>query len=63
MSIEFPLVIDGRWREGAGGASEDVLNPATGASIGRVAYASHADLDEALDAASRGLREWQAVPP
>jgi len=62
MSIEFPLIIDGRWREGAGGASEDVLNPATGASIGRVAYASHADLDEALDVASRGLREWQAVP-
>lgn len=36
----------------------------TGASIGRVAYASRADLDEALDAAFRGLREeWQAVVP
>ncbi len=63
MSIEFPLVIDGKWREGTGGASADVLNPATGASIGRVAYASQADLDEALDAATRGLREWRAAPP
>ena len=63
MTIEFPLVIDGRWREGSQRATEDVLNPATGDSIGKVAYASAADLDEALDAASRGLREWQAVPP
>ncbi|MCM8735610.1 NAD-dependent succinate-semialdehyde dehydrogenase [Azospirillum sp. A1-3] len=63
MTIEFPLVIDGVWREGAKGAGEDVLNPATGDSIGRVAHASTADLDEALDAASRGLREWQAVSP
>lgn len=63
MTIEFPLVIDGKWREGSAKAGEDVLNPATGDSIGEVAYASTADLDEALDAACRGLREWQAVAP
>lgn len=63
MTIEFPLVIDGVWREGSKGAGEDVLNPATGHGIGRVAHASTADLDEALDAAGRGLREWQAVSP
>lgn len=63
MTTEFPLVIDGVWREGSKGASEEVLNPATGHSIGRVAHASTADLDEALDAAERGLREWQAVSP
>lgn len=63
MTIEFPLVIDGVWREGSKGISEEVLNPATGDSIGKVAHASVADLDEALDAASRGLREWQAVSP
>ena len=63
MNSHFPLVIDGRWRDGSDGASEDVLNPATGESIGRVAHASRADLDEALEAASRGLREWRAVSP
>ncbi len=63
MTIEFPLVIDGKWREGSAKAGEDVLNPATGDSIGEVAHASTADLDEALDAAARGLREWRAVPP
>lgn len=60
---EFPLLIDGRWREGSLRTGADVLNPATGESIGRVAYASTADLDEALAVASRGLREWGAVPP
>ncbi len=63
MTIEFPLVINGKWREGSTNASEDVLNPATGESIGKVAHASTADLDEALDIATRGLREWQAVSP
>lgn len=62
MTIEFPLVIDGQWREGSTGASQDVLNPATGESIGRVAHASTADLDQALAAAARGLREWRSVP-
>lgn len=63
MTIEFPLLIDGKWREGSSAASGDVLNPATGESIGRVAHASTGDLDEALAAAARGLREWSAVSP
>lgn len=63
MSADFSLLINGRWRGGANDAFEDVLNPATGESIGRVAHASKQDLDEALDAATRGLREWSAVPP
>ncbi len=63
MNSNFPLVIDGCWRDGSDGASEDVLNPATGESLGPVAHASRADLDEALEAASRGWREWRAVSP
>jgi succinate-semialdehyde dehydrogenase/glutarate-semialdehyde dehydrogenase len=63
MPIEFPLLINGAWREGSARTSEDVLNPATGQSIGRIAYASIADLDEALDSAVRGFHEWRAVPP
>ncbi|MGY3364214.1 acyl-CoA reductase-like NAD-dependent aldehyde dehydrogenase [Bradyrhizobium sp. GM2.4] len=63
MTIEFPLVINGRWREGATKQDQDVLNPATGESIGKVAHANSTDLDEALDAAARGLIEWQGVSP
>lgn len=63
MAIEFPLVIDGKWREGSTRSSLDVLDPATGESIGKVASATREDLDEALDAAGRGLAEWRAVSP
>lgn len=63
MISTFQLLIDGAWRDGSDGAAEDVLDPATGESIGQVAHASIDDLDEALDAASRGLREWSSVPP
>lgn len=63
MTAEFPLLIDGRYRDGSGGISEEVLNPATGARIGAVAHASVADLDEALEVAVRGLSAWQAVAP
>lgn len=63
MTSEFLLLIDGRHRDGSGGESEAVLNPATGETIGRVAYATAADLDDALALAVRGQREWQAVPP
>lgn len=63
MSSDFLLLINGADREGFGRRSEPVLNPATGESIGRVAYASDADLEDAVEAASRGLREWSAVTP
>ncbi|KMO28567.1 NAD-dependent succinate-semialdehyde dehydrogenase [Methylobacterium aquaticum] len=62
MTLKFPLLIDGERRAGSSGASDEVLNPATGTSIGRVAHASTTDLDDALAAASRGLREWSSVP-
>lgn len=63
MTYEFKLLIDGIGRDGSEGAGEDVLNPATGERIGRVAHASQKDLDDALDASLRGLSEWEAVAP
>src|SRR5512138_1421704 len=56
------LLIDNQWRDAAGGKTLDVLNPATGERIGRVAHASIADLDLALDAARRGFEAWRWVP-
>lgn len=55
------LFIDGRWRDGAEARTLDVLNPATGESIGVVAHAEPADLDEALAAAARGFATWRAM--
>jgi succinate-semialdehyde dehydrogenase/glutarate-semialdehyde dehydrogenase len=55
------LLIDNQWRDAAGGKTLDVLNPATGERIGRVAHASTADLDLALAAARRGFDAWRWV--
>src|SRR6185369_9956794 len=56
------LLIDNQWRDAADGKTLDVLNPATGERIGRVAHASRADLDLALAAAHRGFETWRWVP-
>ena len=63
MATEFPLLINGNWRDGAKGVTADVLNPSTGDSIGQVAHVAQADLDEALSVAQLGQREWSSVPP
>lgn len=63
MTSLFQLLIDGTSREGSEGVTVPVVNPATGEVFGDVAYASASDLDEALSAAQRGLKSWQAVPP
>ena len=57
------LFIDGRWRDAADRRTLDVINPATGDTIGTAAHASVADLDEALAAADRGFRVWRATSP
>lgn len=54
------LFIDGRWRDGSK-PRLPVLNPATGETIGTLAHAGQADLDEALAAAQRGFEVWRKV--
>src|SRR3954470_8995895 len=56
---DTPPLIDNQWRDATGGKTLDVLNPATGERIGRVAHASTADLDHALAAARRGFDTWR----
>ena len=56
------LLIDGTWRDGHEGQTLAVLNPATGAEIGRVAVAQKADLDAALAAAAKGFETWRRTP-
>lgn len=56
---DVPLFIDGTWRAATGERWIDVIDPATGLALGRVAHAARADLDEALAAAERGFRLWR----
>lgn len=56
------LLIAGEWTDAIDGRTIDVLNPATGEAIGKVAHAGVADLDRALAAAQQGFEKWRQVP-
>jgi succinate-semialdehyde dehydrogenase/glutarate-semialdehyde dehydrogenase len=56
------LLINGEWCDAASGKTLDVVNPATGKPIGKVAHAGKADLDRALEAAQKGFEAWRKVP-
>ncbi|MFV0282690.1 MAG: NAD-dependent succinate-semialdehyde dehydrogenase [Castellaniella sp.] len=61
-TVAYPdtrLLIDNRWVDAADGRTIDVLNPADGRVIGRVAHAGIPDLDRALAAAQRGFETWR----
>ena len=63
--VHYPdtqLLIAGQWQDAADGRTLPVLNPATGAEIGRVAHAGIADLDRALAAAQSGFETWRDTP-
>ena len=53
------LLIAGEALSGEGRNEQDLLDPATGETIGKVPHATAADLDRALEAASRGFRTWR----
>ena len=56
------LLIDNQWVDAASGKTLDVLNPATGLVIGKVAHAGKDDLDRALAAAQKGFDTWRFLP-
>ncbi len=56
------LMINNQWVDAEGGKTMAVVNPATGAEIGRLAHASIADLDKALVAAAAGFEVWRKTP-
>jgi len=59
MYTDLALYIDGQWLNGKGRKGEDVINPATGKTLGHLPHASKADLDAALAAAEKGLKVWR----
>lgn len=60
---DLKLFINGAWRDGSTGATQDVINPATEESLGALPAASPEDLDAALQSAQRGFRTWRAMSP
>jgi succinate-semialdehyde dehydrogenase / glutarate-semialdehyde dehydrogenase len=57
------LYIGGEWRDGGGGETLTVEDPATGEALCEVADATPEDATAALDAAVEKQEEWAATPP
>lgn len=53
--------INGAWVQPTSGKTQDVINPSTSISLGKLGHASKADLDTALAAAVGGFNTWRRV--
>ncbi|SPU50299.1 aldehyde dehydrogenase family protein [Bordetella trematum] len=60
---EYGCFIDGAWGAAAGGAMIDVLDPATGQPMARIARGQAGDIDAAVASARKALRGWADCPP
>jgi len=60
---QLHLFIDGVWLEAGNRDTSAVINPATGAPLGRLPLATAADLDQALNAAKRAFEVWRRTVP
>jgi acyl-CoA reductase-like NAD-dependent aldehyde dehydrogenase len=61
---EQPLLyIAGRWREGRGGRTLPVLNPADETRLAELPLADPADVDEAVAAAQAAFADWRRTSP
>lgn len=59
MYHDLNLYIRGDWRPASDKATKPVTDPATEDSIGNIAVATEADIDEALSAAREGFNVWK----
>jgi 1-pyrroline dehydrogenase len=55
--------VGGKWVDAAEGATAEILNPATGETIGEVPEGSQADVDRAVEAAKAALPDWLETTP
>ncbi len=62
-AVSKQLYIGGEWRDGTGGGTLEVEDPATGEALCEVADATPADAVQALDAAVDAQADWANVPP
>lgn len=65
MVQQFPLFINGKWTPVSSGETFDVINPATGEVVAKVAKASEKEVDEAVQNARRTFESgvWSQKTP
>jgi malonate-semialdehyde dehydrogenase (acetylating)/methylmalonate-semialdehyde dehydrogenase len=54
--------VNGKWEDGTGSPLHPVTNPATGAAIAQVPYATAAQVDRAVKLAHDAFLKWREVP-
>ena len=54
--------VGGEWRDPAGTDGQDVVNPATGERMTRVAFSDREDVDGAVATALSAFQEWRETP-
>lgn len=62
-TLDLKLFINGEWLDARGRKSEEVLNPATGASLGTLPHASAEDLQRAIDSSHAAFLTWRTTSP
>src|ERR1700757_1667978 len=60
---KIPHYIDGQWVESHAGEWSEILNPATGESLGKVPISDAAEVAKAIDAAAAAFPAWRRTPP
>jgi succinate-semialdehyde dehydrogenase/glutarate-semialdehyde dehydrogenase len=60
-TMEAAMLIGGEWRQATGHEEIEVVNPATGATVGAVPSSSDADVALAVETARRAFPAWSAT--
>jgi malonate-semialdehyde dehydrogenase (acetylating) / methylmalonate-semialdehyde dehydrogenase len=60
---KVPHYIDGQWVESHARDWSDIINPATGESLGRVPISDAAEVMKAIEAAAAAYPAWRRTPP
>lgn len=61
QTLPSGVLVDGTWRSVDSGETRSVINPSTSRPFGSIAWATEADVDEALRTAETGWQQWKAV--
>src|SRR5947207_15586521 len=61
--IRVPHFIGGQWTNSTSSNWQEVINPATGASLGKVPLAEASEVNAAIEPAAAAFREWRRTPP
>ncbi|AUJ24654.1 aldehyde dehydrogenase family protein [Virgibacillus dokdonensis] len=57
----YKLFIDGKWTEGTEGRKLASYSPSTGEKLSEIIDATHADVDAAVEAATKAFQSWKTV--